>query len=68
MKRLSVCFMIALTFVLLFGPTSRETGRTDHLALLDSLDADRTWSSVNSLVADGFEGRLSGTQPAELAS
>ncbi len=54
--------------ILVSASTPDAADKSDYMALLEHIDADKAWNVVNDLAADHFEGRRAGTGGADLAS
>ncbi len=68
MRRISTLILIILISTSLSVSTRTVTCDTSYLKLLEYHDAGRAWNIIDDLAGDRFEGRLAGTQRAELAS
>jgi len=65
------CVSIWMVIVLAgasFTPVTQASEAPDYASLLQHLDAERAWSTVDELAGDTYAGRRSGTQGADLAS
>ncbi len=68
MRRFSTLAFVFLAIGFTLSSVAQVACDTDYSASLNHLESDRAWNTVNSLTANRFEGRLSGTRSAELAS
>lgn len=67
-RRILLCLTIFLACASLLVPISEASPDIGYGWLLDQIDADRAWDIVRELAGNTYEGRLSGTWGATLAS
>jgi len=68
MRRIFTFVLIILVSTSLLASAHTVTCDTSQLKLLEYLDGDRAWNTIENLAGDRFEGRLAGTRSAESAS
>jgi len=68
MRRIFTFILIILVSTSLLASAHTVTCDTSQLKLLEYLDVDRAWNTIENLAGDRFEGRLAGTRSAESAS